>query len=514
MRKFSVFLFAVLFSSGMLFAGGIVTNTNQSAAWIRWLVRDASTGIDAVYYNPAGLMKLDNGFHLSLNNQFIFQTQTITCDYPYLNGTPKSYEADVKALLYPDLFAVYKMKKFAFSFGITPIGGGGSADFADGIASFEIPVSNLDTILSYNLLGVDQFLEDSTGTDPHFRDLRGYSLQSALNGTSIYLGFQGNVSYAINDFIQVSLGARLVTVTNSYKGHLTDIMVKTSDSYGGEQPPGQYMRYIADQVRPYNRYLADNILLPSAQDLDAATRDGYVDVTQKGSGWTGIVGVNLSPTKNLDVALKYEFHTKIELTNETAVDSFAMFPDGAKSRADLPAMLSAGVSYRLLDRLTLQAGYHYYWDKTAYYGKTAVDPVTGQPVVEPDGSFKQVDNRDFMNGNSWELALGAEFMITKKLGISAGYLRAKTGANEKYQSAVGYSLSSNTIGGGLVYHFTDKIQLNVGYDNVMYQQDDVGHTETVVLSSNSLNPVMYDVPYTNTYKKDTYLFGVGLDISF
>ena len=46
-----------------LFAGGLVTNTNQSAAWVRLPARGASTSADAVYFNPAGLMKLDNGFH-------------------------------------------------------------------------------------------------------------------------------------------------------------------------------------------------------------------------------------------------------------------------------------------------------------------------------------------------------------------------------------------------------------------------------------------------------------------
>ena len=36
------------------FAGGLVTNTNQSAQYVRMLSRNASTQIDAVYFNPAG----------------------------------------------------------------------------------------------------------------------------------------------------------------------------------------------------------------------------------------------------------------------------------------------------------------------------------------------------------------------------------------------------------------------------------------------------------------------------
>jgi len=70
MRKFLIFV-AATFISGALFAGGIVTNTNQSAAWVRLPSRNASTEIDAVYYNPAGLMKLKNGFHFSVSNQSI-----------------------------------------------------------------------------------------------------------------------------------------------------------------------------------------------------------------------------------------------------------------------------------------------------------------------------------------------------------------------------------------------------------------------------------------------------------
>ncbi len=512
MRKIVIFVLAGVMQAGLLHAGGIVTNTNQSAAWVRWLVRDASLGIDAAYYNPAGLMKLDDGFHLSLNNQFIFQTQTIVSDYPYLRPTPKEYEAKVTALLFPDLFAVYKKGKFAFSAGVVPIGGGGSADFSDGIASFEIPVSELDTILSYTLAGVDQYLQGETGRDPGFRNINGYSLKAALNGSSVYLGYQATVSYAINDLIQVSLGARYVSVHNSYEGHLTDVHIGAPEIYGGEQRPGTYMRLVADSVQPHNPYLAGK-LRSGADKLDAATADGYVDVTQKGGGVTAIIGVNISPSEDLNIALKYEHHTKIEVENNTRVDSFGLFPDGAKSRADLPGMLSAGIQYRPVERLTLQAGFHYYFDKPAYYGKTVVDtvdPGTHPPTVV----VRQVDNRNFMKGNTWELGLGAEYMVTDKFGVSVGFLHVTSGANERYQSAIGFSLSTNTIGGGFVVNFTDKMQLNMGFDYVMYKEESVAASKTVVLDANRFNPKTFDVNYSTTYDKQTIVFGVGLDISF
>ena len=65
MRKLLTFV-ASLFITGSLLAGGLVTNNNQSAMFTRLQNRNASTGIDAVYFNPAGLTKLGNGFLFQL----------------------------------------------------------------------------------------------------------------------------------------------------------------------------------------------------------------------------------------------------------------------------------------------------------------------------------------------------------------------------------------------------------------------------------------------------------------
>ena len=105
-RKISAILLAICLP-GALLAGGIVTNTNQSASFIRMPVMDATLSIDGAYYNPAGLVHLQNGFHLSLNNQYVSQTRTITSDYALLKN--KEYKGDVLAPLFPTLYAVYKI---------------------------------------------------------------------------------------------------------------------------------------------------------------------------------------------------------------------------------------------------------------------------------------------------------------------------------------------------------------------------------------------------------------------
>jgi long-chain fatty acid transport protein len=215
--KSVMFLSLILvLSMGILMAGGIVTNTNQSAAYMRTLNRNASINLDAVYYNPAGLASLSDGLHLSLNNQSIMQTKTVTNDYQYLNGD--EFVGKVSAPLFPDFYAAFKTGKLAVSAGFEPIGGGGSANFEKGLPSFEMSVADLKPGLA------------SQGAT-------GYDLDIAFEGSSIYYGFQGNVSYKISNLLSVGVGGRYVMAVNQYVGHLKSIGIIFPDavaaSFGG-----------------------------------------------------------------------------------------------------------------------------------------------------------------------------------------------------------------------------------------------------------------------------------------
>ncbi len=134
---YTTMILVLLFS--FAFAGGIVTNTNQSADFTRTLNRIASTDLEAVFFNPAGLAKLDDGFHLYLSNQTISQTRTITSDVASLNGD--KFEGTTFAPVFPNIYMAYKMDRLTFSAGFTPIGGGGSAEYPDGLPSFEAPAA-------------------------------------------------------------------------------------------------------------------------------------------------------------------------------------------------------------------------------------------------------------------------------------------------------------------------------------------------------------------------------------
>jgi|WetSurMetagenome_2_1015567.scaffolds.fasta_scaffold00015_90 long-chain fatty acid transport protein len=568
MRKILT-LIAGTMITGSLFAGGLVTNTNQSAAWVRMMARNASLEVDAAYYNPAGLMKLENGFHVSLSNQTIFQTRTITSTHPYLNNMVdgvRTYEGSVSAPIFPSVYAVYKMDKFAFSIGFMPIGGGGGATYEDGLPSFERSISNLVPSLAA-------------------QGAQGYNMDVFFEGSSTFLGYQGAVSYKINDIISVAVGARYVTAKNKYTGHLNDVQLNMGGSwidasavlsgiaaqltgittiptqlapaisggYGGLTPAqlvgaGAMTAEARDQIYAGLAAIgvpSANIPLMTVNVISATVTgatpalndkiagiaanaslvaDQAAEAEQSGSGIAPFFSVNISPTENLNIAIKYEMATKLELTNKTAQDftvgyenkngnvtaptqslipdmskPITMFKDGATVRNDMPAMLSIGAQLRL-EKLNLAAGANYYFDKSADYGHSR--------DMTPSNSSDwpvHLTNEDIIAQNGLGIQAGAEYNVSDKIIVSAGYAWANKGVKSAYQSDLTFANATNTVGLGGAYTIKDKFKINIGGAYTMYQKD-----EKVV------GQFLGKVPVTSweTYTKNTLMFGIGLDVAF
>ena len=227
MNKKILLLVSLFLASTFAFSGGLVTNTNQSTAWTRMLVRDASTGIDAVFYNPAGLSKLSDGFHFSISNQSLFQTQDINSTFPYLNGN--DYVGTVKAPIFPSVYGVFKKGKMAVSFGFNPVGGGGGATFDNGLPSMEIPFAGLVPRLSTSLA-------------PLGGSVSAYSMNMFFEGTSVYFGLQAGVTYEVNDWLSLYLGGRYIMAKNTYNGYIQDVKITTPS---GVMAPGTYVNGVA-----------------------------------------------------------------------------------------------------------------------------------------------------------------------------------------------------------------------------------------------------------------------------
>lgn len=412
MKKLLIFFIIGFCSMPMVF-GSIVTNTNQSILYLRFPARNASTDIDAVYYNPAGTTHLSDGWHFSLNNQTIFQEKTIINAFPLLNND--TYTGDVKAPIFPSAFVVYKKNKLAFSFGFGPNAGGGSAEFKDGLPSFEWPISTLPLLVTSLGLPTTQY-----STDIYF------------NGSSIYFGFQVNASYQIHEMLSAGVGLRYISANNTYEGSIENIMI---NPYHPLLNPSSSM-ISAPQF-------FNTIGMPSTA---AALSDQSVDVKQVATGFTPILSAHISPSENLNIGLRYELNTKLEFENQTATDDTGMFPDGVTFRNDIPAILAVGAEYDILPELKAGVSFTLCFDKNADW--------EGQ--------------EDLVNSNSYEIAPALEYSLTDNIKLSAGYLWSQIDVSDDYQTDFSHELSSNSFFFGGRYIVNENLSFDIGSTWVSY----------------------------------------------
>ena len=539
MRKLFTFIASMLIT-GSLLAGGLVTNNNQSAMFTRLQNRNASTSIDAVYFNPAGLTRLGNGFFASINNQTITQTQTIISDYKYLTGTPKEYIGNVKAPIFPGIYLVYNTGKLSFSAGFNPIGGGGGAEYKTGLPSFEMMIADIPPSLTAQGIPTSQ-----------------YSADIYFKGSSVYFGYQANVGYKISDKLSVAIGARLVTASNTYKGYLKNISINPNYPAFGAYTGGMvlahnffssgqtYLTGVSSQLsatatslqpiisggggsvplangtavgltalqvatlqgtitslggNPAGMTIAQSQAFFSGASATyggkatvmganaAGTQDITVDASQSGTGITPILSANYSPSDNLDIAVKYEFKTELELkTKVVNGQGGGVFTDGTTVIADMPAELSVGVDFRPVKKLLLSVSFDEYFDKKVDYdGSTSI-------------------NIDQINKNFVQYGLGAEYGLSEKLRISAGWSHTETGVNLNYQGDQSFSTNTNSFGAGFGYHITPMIDLNLAGQYTFYNN-----------GRKPFNPRLAFDPsvYTETYKKVTWMVAIGLDFYF
>jgi long-chain fatty acid transport protein len=517
MRKLLILVAAAGFMTNLTHAGGIMTNTNQSASYIRMLARDASLGMDAVYYNPAGLTRLGDGFHLSLNNQSIYQRRKIDNSFALLNDG--YYQGDVKALVFPGIYAVYKSGRIAVSGGFMPVGGGGGAEYNRGLPSFETSFASVPVMLSHQGISTNA-----------------YDVDIAFEGSSIFFGGQLGVSYQLTEMVDVYGGVRYVSATNTYKGHLQNLMINplhplnpgggmtgaqdffssiatvTSGAaqsvqglidadLGGltlDQAVAMVPGFTEDQAAQlagglgssYNSELTIAQIQGAYQTTSATAAatagelgDRRVDARQTGSAIAPLLGVNISFSERFNIGIKYEFLTKLELENDTEIDQTGMFQDGDKTRSDMPAMLSVGAAYRATQKLNVAAGMHYYFDKSADYGKA-------------------LPNADIIENNFIELALGLEYDLTSNLLVSAGYLRTQTGVKENFHSDLSHSLSTNSIGIGGRYSINEMMAVNLGFLRTFYEEDSIRQNFGPLGTANEI------------YNRSAMVFAIGVDFRF
>ena len=466
--------------SNSTFAGGILTNTNQNAAFLRNPSRDAVIAIDGVYSNPAGIAFLPQGFHLSVSWQAAFQKRQIdaTGKMFMMNANNQSadryFEGTAKAPVIPSFQAAYVINdKWSVSGQFAIGGGGGKCEFDNGLPMFEEMIGGA--------------VAQNGGTS--------YALSQQLTGKQYYFGLQLGATYRLAENFSVFGGIRGVLASCGYEGAINGIKANglTAAEYsalsqqaaaGAQQAADAAAQFaaagLADKAAEYAA-MAETLKGQAVQagTVAAMIGDYNLDCSQSGFGITPIIGLDWNLGK-LNLAAKYEFRTKIELENESTnsanVDALMpAYADGGKVRSDIPALLTLGAQYQLTDAVRAMGGFHYYWDKDA----------KGSPIQKGD--------------NTWEALLGIEWDVNDKIMLSIGGQRTDYNFDDADMSDINFNTPNYAICLGGAYKFSEKMKLNVGYMHSFYED----HKTTSAASG-----------ITRNYTRKNDVVGVSLDIAF
>jgi long-chain fatty acid transport protein len=390
-------------------AGGIDNKHNFSAEYIRTLNRNAATdSADAVVYNPAGVVRMDDGFYGNLSGQYAFKKYTNTVDGVEL----QSDEGD----FVPSLFALWTKDRWAAYGAFTIPAGGGSVDFKDGSATtVAIAEGMIDSfnIVSNALLAANML----TPYSPYdtIRDMD-------IEAESFYYGFTLGGAFAINDMFSVSLGGRYIDAKKiDAKGSVT------VGASAGTGPLGSFSDVTAD-----------------------------VEYEDTATGWGGVIGLDVAPCERSNIAIRYESAVALEFETEQKRDTLeAMDPtgvglvvDGAKYDRDLPALLGFGASYQFTPELKVDANLTWYFNSSADW----------------DGAEDLVDD-------GYDVGISFEYAFLPQLIGSVGYMWTETGIDADYMTPESPELDAHSIAGGLKWVAMPALDVNLGVLKTFYQDD-------------------------------------------
>ena len=526
MKKLKLVSLAIAMASAApSFAGGLLTNTNQHVAFNRMMSREASIGIDGVYYNPAGVVFMGEGKHLAINWQLAYQTRSIENDYALFTNnvnnptTPREFKGKAFAPVIPSFQYAYNKGRWSLQAGFALTGGGGKCTFDNGLGSFEKIVAET-AIAACQLAGAVDQVASQYGvpavfsSDKYFGKEGKYSYNSYMHGRQYYYGLSIGAAYKINEHLSAYAGVRGVYASTNYYGYVEDIKV-------GNMP--LYM------VLDPTKEKAANIEL---------------SCDQSGLGFTPMLGIDFK-TGKWNFAAKYEFKTRIRLKNKsvnqtpsignlpdnlrnayiaggvpeqaanailsnpviqgamgqlkTQFDSklegaIGEYEDGKKIAGDIPAYLALGVGYSPVNTVRVNVGFHWFDDKHA----------------------TSYNNRqEKLKRGTLEYNAGVEVDVNKKITLSTGWQNTNYGlpdenldtpASKRYMDDKSFVVSSNSAAIGGVYHINKKMDLNVAYFHTFYQ-----HKKT---SENVQLTEQKSFNYNSDYTRNNNVFAVGLDINF
>ena len=412
MRKFIFATVLALGSTTAIHAGGLMTNTNYHIAFDRMFARGATSEIDAVFSNPAGLAWGHEGLQLSLNFQKPWQRRNIE-----LNG--KTYEGVASAPIVPALFAAYKKDRIALSGMIGIVGSGGFVEYSEGVPMFNVLMQGM---LAANGITLDQ-----------------YTLDSEMKGKQYIYGGQFNFTYKFLDCLSAAVGIRANYYDGYYRGHviaknhpqlgeLAKLLLDV-DQKGWGFTPIISLNFHQGPLTLSARYEFRTKLNPKND----------TNILEAGLGDATIAALVAADPQGAQAKLG-ALHA--QLSGYTTP-----YQDGVRTRYDMPALLAIAAGYEFSPKFRAALEYHFFDDKNA--------KMAG-------------DRQNELTHGTHEILAGVEYDINEKFTVSCGGQRTDYGLSDGYQQDTSFACDSYSVGLGGAWNINEKMRLNVSYFCSLY----------------------------------------------
>jgi len=292
--------------STISYGASIDALANSTTAYMGNTAQNATLTTEAVYYNPAGLVHLEDGNYISVGGQL----SNITYE---IEKGGKEYKANDPLGIIPNLSYIHKNGDWAFYGNTGGAAGGPTLNYEDGV-----PL-------------LDDLLVKGTGT---------------VEGKNAYAMANFGTAYRLNNEWSVAAGVKYIYAQRNIK------IETSSDSEVPNILPNPTSR-----------------TLPANGSYDAErTAQGFGGTF--GVNYKPNDRMNMALTYNSKVKLEFEADSKGSgylgailpaIAANPAGAALAPIIDGDKRWRDLPAELKYGVSYKMTDKWTVMGGGNYYF---------------------------------------------------------------------------------------------------------------------------------------------------------
>ena len=432
-------LFAVLGTSA--FGASIDHIQNYTAEYNANMAQQAAISpTTSAYYNPAGIMRLENGTYFTGGVQVAFGKETMK--YRTKEGDGGDYSADLLAPI-PNFALIKKQDDRAFFWTFGGIAGGGDLEYKDGVAGIKV-------------------LEDALAV------AGAKDKGSWAEGENMYAQTTIGTAWNINNKLSMSVAGRIVYGWRNLDAKLNADLETVSAA--GE-------KFL--NVKEAGKLYAD------------------IESERTAWGFGGQIGLNYAANDTWNFAMRYDTKIKMEFeadAKETYINNpylekvgnainnpllgslnglgfnafFPQYKDGAKHRRDLPAMLAVGASQKVTDRWTMYYGANYYFNESAKIDKDVVYTNITKPGKTETGM-------EYDNG--WEISVGTEYWLNEKWAVLGGVNYAKTGAPKESYMDVEYALDSFLVGMGVKYRPDEDTEWVVSTSHYFYESTDGNFAE-------------------------------------